>query len=226
MEPKIIHEDKYLFVCQKPAKYPVQSDRSNDTDLKTYLEHYMRETKGFEEPYVGIVHRLDRPVGGLVVVAKNPKSNAFLSKGLQERSFKKIYLAVVEGQPDAVTLVDYLKKRSKDNTSHIVEEGTPKAKKAILHLKPIKSLSIDGIIHTMIQIELETGRHHQIRVQLAHAGYPIWGDTKYNPSFQQKRGWFDIALFASALSFVHPNGEFVQFKIEPDHEIFKLFEAH
>ncbi len=99
MNPKIIHEDNRIFVCLKPAKYPVQSDKTSDMDLITYLENYMKENKGYDEPYVGLVHRLDRPVAGLVVVAKNRKANAFLSKQLQERTFKKSYLAVVEGQP-------------------------------------------------------------------------------------------------------------------------------
>jgi len=200
---EIIYEDQSIIVCLKAPGVPVQSDLTNDTDLQSILLDYMKK-KGFDKPYIGLVHRLDRPVGGLVVFAKNPKATAHLSKQLQDRTFKKTYLAVVKDQPEDQTLIHHLKKKFKGNVSSVVSEDTPKSKKAIMHIKTVKDLTIDNETYSLISIQLETGRHHQIRVQLAHIGHPIWGDTKYHPDFMNKKGWFQIALFSNEVQFVHP----------------------
>lgn len=224
MEPEIIYEDKSIFVCYKPPKWPVQSDLTGDVDMKSYLESYMKTHKNFEEPYVGVVHRLDRPVSGLVVFAKNPRANQILSEALQNRTFKKTYLAVVEGQAQDDHWCHYLKKKFKTNTSHVVDPEVSKSKKSILTLKALESQTIDEKRHTLVRINLETGRHHQIRVQCSHMNLPLWGDTKYNPSFQQKKGWYQIALFAESVTFVHPSSkEEMTFKISPKDYPFDVF---
>ena len=206
MEPKILFEDSSIFVMIKPPKYPIQSDKTGDYDLLTYLLDYMKNTKNFENPYVGLVHRIDRPVGGVVVFGKNKKSTAFLSKQFQERTFKKKYLAVVNGHPkNDETLVNFLKKKNETNISRVVEESTPKSKKAILNYKVLEKITHEDLGElSLLEIELETGRHHQIRVQLSYIGFPLWGDTKYNDRFKNKRGWTQIALWAKSLSFTHP----------------------
>ncbi|MCH4886600.1 RluA family pseudouridine synthase [Acidaminobacter sp. JC074] len=200
---EIIYEDQDIIVCLKAPGVPVQSDLSNDKDLASMLDEYMRK-KGLEKPYIGLVHRLDRPVGGLVVFGKTPQATAHLSKQLQARTFKKTYLAVVKGTPEDQTLVHFLKKKFKGNVSSVVDQETPKAKRAVMHIKRLKTMTIDDEIYSLISIELETGRHHQIRVQLSHIGHPIWGDTKYHPDFMTKKGWFQIALFSNEVTFVHP----------------------
>ncbi len=203
MKPNILYEDKSVIVCIKAPGMPVQSDLTGDLDLLTILiNHY--KSKGIEEPYVGLVHRLDRPVGGLIVFGKTPKAVAHLSKQMQKRTIRKTYLAVVEGSPDDQTLIHYLKKKFKGNVSSVVEESVPKAKKAIMHIKRISSKTIEEKKYSLISIKLETGRHHQIRVQLAHIGCPIWGDTKYNKSFSDKQGWFNMALYAHEITFINP----------------------
>lgn len=220
---KIIFEDKNYIVCLKPAGIPVQSDITGDLDLHTEAVEYMK-TKGFETPYIGLVHRIDRPVSGIVVFAKNPKTAADISKQLQDRSFKKSYLAVVEGRPESNTLENYLKKKFKGNISSVVDSTVPKAKKAILHFKTLETIQHEDKELSLIEVQLETGRHHQIRVQLSHAGYPIWGDTKYNPNFQQEKGWFQIALFAYSITFKDALKKSVDFKEKPTDHPFTLFD--
>jgi len=203
MKPNILYEDKSVIVCIKEPGVPVQSDLTGDLDLLTMLiNHY--KNKGIEEPYIGLIHRLDRPVGGLVVFGKTPRAVNHLSKQMQKRTIRKTYLAVVEGSPDDQTLIHFLKKKFKGNVSSVVEESVPKAKKAIMHIKRISSKTIEEKKYSLISIKLETGRHHQIRVQLAHIGNPIWGDTKYNKSFSEKQGWFNMALFAHEITFINP----------------------
>lgn len=213
----IIYEDQSIIVCNKAPGVPVQSDLTQDKDLQSQLIEYMK-VKGYDKPYIGLVHRLDRPVGGCVVFGKNPKSTAHLSAQLKERTIKKTYLAIVEGQPEDQTYTHFIKKKFKGNVSHIVDEKTPKAKKAILHTKHIRSFELDGKKHSLIEINLETGRHHQIRVQLAHIGTPIYGDTKYNPSFMSLKGWHQIALCAAKLTLKHPKtNEEMTFTVDPEY---------
>ncbi|MBI9014226.1 MAG: RluA family pseudouridine synthase [Clostridiales bacterium] len=203
MKPNILYEDKSVIVCIKAPGMPVQSDLTGDLDLLTILiNHY--KNNGIEEPYIGLIHRLDRPVGGLIVFGKTPRAVAHLSKQMQKRTIRKTYLAVVEGSPDDQTLIHFLKKKFKGNVSSVVEESVPKAKKAIMHIKRISSKTIEEKKYSLISIKLETGRHHQIRVQLAHIGCPIWGDTKYNKCFNDKQGWFNMALFAHEITFINP----------------------
>jgi len=220
---EIIYEDHDVLVCIKEAGVPVQSDLTSDIDLYTRLLEYIG--KKTDRPYLGLVHRLDRPVGGLIVFGKTPQATAHLSKQLQERTIKKTYLTVVENQPQDATLVDYLKKKFKGNVSSVVDQSTSKAKKAILHLRNLESIVFDDKVHTLLSVDLETGRHHQIRVQLSHAGYPIYGDTKYNPTFMEKKGWHQIALYSYRIEFRHPKTRKVlKFEHMPTSEPFNMFD--
>lgn len=220
---EIIYEDDDVIVCIKEPGVSVQSDLTSDTDLYTRLLDYVK--KKADRPYLGLVHRLDRPVGGLIVFGKTPQATAHLSKQLQERTIKKTYLAVVENKPQDMTLTDYLKKKFKGNVSNVVDATVSKAKKAILHLKYLESNELDGNMHSLVSIDLETGRHHQIRVQLSHAGYPIYGDTKYNPTFMSKKGWHQIALYSYRIEFKHPKTRKVlTFEHMPTSEPFNIYD--
>lgn len=209
IEEMILFEDRDLLVCRKPEGFPVQSKRLGSMDMESALKTY-RVRKG-EKPYIGVVHRLDQPVQGLLVFAKNQESAANLSKQIQQGKFEKRYLAYVEGFPkkEECCLVDELEKDSKNNCSRVVEGKTPGSKQAKLFYKKIKETE-QG---TLLEIKLETGRHHQIRVQLAHGGMPIFGDTKYNPDSQRQQS---ISLCSYRLSFHHPRTKKkMEFQIKP-----------
>lgn len=221
---EIIIEDQSILVCLKSPGQPVQSDLTDDLDLQTMLIDYMKN-KGYESPYIGLVHRIDRPVGGLVVFGKNPKATAHLSKQLQDRSFKKSYLAIVKGQPTDQNLTHHLKKKFKGNVSSVVKKEMKGAKEARLSFKVLKPMMLDNERYSLISIQLETGRHHQIRVQLSHIGHPIWGDTKYNPDFMNKKGWYQIALFSHEIQFIHPKTlKSVHYSKQPTHYPFGQIE--
>ncbi len=194
---QILYEDNHLLVVNKPVNMPVQEDSSQDKDLLTALKEYLKEK--YSKPgnvYLGLVHRLDRPVGGVMVFAKTSKAASRLASEMNKGNFQKIYLAVVCGQAkDKATLVNYLKKDSKTNMVSICKEN--EGKKAILDYRTIKRK--DDL--SLVEVRLHTGRSHQIRVQMANAGLPLWGDQRYNP--QAKKGQ-QIALFAYKLSFPHP----------------------
>ena len=209
IEEMILFEDKDLIVCRKPEGFPVQSKRIGSMDMESALKTY-RARKG-EKPYIGVVHRLDQPVQGLLVFAKNQESAGNLSKQIQQGKFEKRYLAYVEGFPKKGEgcLVDELEKDSKNNCSRVVEGKTPASKSAKLFYKKIKETEKG----TLLEIKLETGRHHQIRVQLAHAGMPILGDTKYNPDSQRQQ---PLSLCSYRLSFYHPRTKKkMEFQIKP-----------
>lgn len=211
-----LYEDDELLVIKKDAGTPVQAGKMRIMDLEGIIkrELYMRNPKG-GEPYLGIVHRLDQPVEGVMVFAKNPKAAAALSKQVTDGTMKKHYLALVCGKPSEKegTLVDYLQKDGRSNTSKVVPKGTKDAKRSELNYKVLK----ENEETALLEIELLTGRHHQIRVQMANAGWPLYGDTKYNPAFAETTGYVQTALCAYKLSFVHPRtGKRMEFSIEPD----------
>lgn len=197
MEVKFIFEDKDILVVEKPPKVPCQSDKTSDESLMTILNR----------PYLGLVHRLDRPVGGVMVYAKNKKANSNLSTQVSQRKLEKEYLAIVCGKPEnhEGELVDYLKKLRTINMSKVVDKDTIGAKEAILQYTVLETKDTEeyGPL-SLLKIVLKTGRHHQIRVQLSNSGFPIWGDNKYNKTFVKKRGWTQIALWSHKISFDHP----------------------
>lgn len=216
MSLNILYEDDALLVVKKDAGIPVQSGRLRMMDLQGLIKNELyRRNPSAGEPYLGIVHRLDQPVEGVLVFAKTPQAASALSKQVTDGTMKKYYLALLCGQPseETGTLVDYLQKDGRTNTSKIVPKGTKDAKRAELHYRILKR----GEKTALAEIALITGRHHQIRVQTAGAGWPLYGDTKYNPQFQQTTGQVQTALCAYKLSFVHPKTKKrMEFCITPD----------
>ena len=229
MSVEILYEDKDIIVCVKPYGMPVQGDKSRDVDLLSYLKnHVFEEEEMEEEPYLAMIHRLDRPVGGVMVFAKNQEAAANLSDQIQDGTMVKFYQAVLTGElPDECgMLMDYLVRDGKTNMSKVVQKGTKGAKKAQLEYEVLDVFETDKGILSYVLIELITGRHHQIRVQMASRGCGIYGDTKYNPLFAKtKKEYQQIALFATRLEFVHPKtGEHMVFKREPEGAAFDVIE--
>ena len=213
----IIYEDNHLLVVEKPINVPVQADKSGDEDLLTMLKKYLKEK--YNKPgdvYLGLVHRLDRAVGGVMVFAKTSKAASRLSKQVQKHEFKKIYMAVIEGKvSDSGTFKDKLKKDEKTNITRVSEDG----KEAEL------SYNLIGFVNnlSLVRISLKTGRSHQIRVQFSSRKIPLYGDQKYNPKAVKDQ----IALFASKLEFKHPiTKEIMSFELPlPERYPFTLFKS-
>lgn len=229
MKIEILYEDKEILVCVKPYGVPVQGDKSRDTDVLSYLKNHIFEAEEMEEePYLALIHRLDRPVGGVMVFAKTQDAAADLSDQVQDGTMIKFYQAVLTGElPDEFgTLEDYLVKDGKSNLSKVVKKGTKGAKKAILDYEVLDVFETDEGILSYVLIQLVTGRHHQIRVQTSSRGAGIYGDTKYNPRFMKtKRRYMQIALYATRLEFEHPStGEHMVFKCEPEGDAFEIIE--
>ena len=199
---KILYEDNHIIVVVKPVNVPVQADETGDLDLLTDLKAYIKQKYSKPgEVFLGLVHRLDRPVGGVMVFARTSKAASRLQPQFADKNgsgAKKRYAAVTCGNPPfSEKLEDFLLKNESERKSAVVPENTEGAKKASLYFERVTSK--DGL--SLLDIELHTGRHHQIRVQLSHAGFPIWGDQKYNPTAVPGQ---QIALFAYSLSFEHP----------------------
>ncbi len=199
MEIDILYEDGQLLVCRKPAGVPVQSGKVGQKDMVSILRNYRNGKEG--DTYIGLVHRLDQPVQGVMVFAKTKMAAAELSRQITDGRMKKQYLAVTCGKPmkKQGALVDYLLKDGRTNTSSIVPEGTKGAKRAELRYRIIAETP--G--YALAEIELLTGRHHQIRVQMAGAGMPLAGDRKYNLSDAGQTEKY-VTLAAHRLSFEHP----------------------
>ena len=215
----IIYEDLHILVCRKPAGLAVQNASFGRKDLESMLKTYLFEKEGKANPYLGIIHRLDQPVQGLVVFAKNPKSAAVLSAQVQDGRMKKYYRAVTCGIPKKKEerLVYYLKKNSRTNLSECVSEKVQGAKKAELYYHVLEEKDN----YALLEIELFTGRHHQIRVQMAKNQTPLYGDQKYNKNAQKGE---QIALCASRLEFYHPaTGKKMQYDCKPEGGAFALF---
>lgn len=208
MNIKILFEDKYLIVVEKPPKTASQSDKTNDSDMVSIVKEYLlEENPENNEPYIGLVHRLDRPVGGIMIFAKSLFANRELSEQIRTKKIKKEYYAVICGKPEinSVFLEDYLKKLRTINMSKVVAEETKGAKKSQLKYQFIECVDTEEYGElSLLRIKLMTGRHHQIRVQLSNKGLCIWGDNKYNKKFVKKKEWTQIALWAYKLTFIHP----------------------
>ena len=206
MKINIIYEDNHLLVVEKPINIPTQEDNSKDKDLLTILKEYIKEK--YNKPgnvYLGLVHRLDRPVGGIMVFAKTSKCASRLSDQIRLNKFNKIYYAVVEGNvKEKERLEDKLLKDTKRN----IVKVDPNGKQSILNYKKVKQ--INNL--SLVEIKLETGRSHQIRVQMSHNGNPLFGDQKYNKNSKVGE---QLALFAKKLEFYHPvTSELMSFELE------------
>lgn len=217
-EQSILYEDSHLIVVVKPAGIGVQGDSSNDKSMYDYIKEYIKHK--YNKPrnvYLGIVHRLDRPVSGVMVFAKTSKAASRLSEAIRTNKFDKYYYAVVNGiTEDSDRLVHYVIKRSNKlgNIASVVFENSPNSKKAILDYKTIESLTHKNM--SLVEVKLETGRFHQIRVQLSAIGHPIYGDRKYGSYIKYSADEIPLALFASKLSFEHPTKkELLTFESRP-----------
>lgn len=227
---EILYEDKEIIVVKKPVGMESQASSSFAPDMVSEIKKYIHNlsTKS-GEPYVGVIHRLDKPVGGVMVYAKTPKAAAALSTQIQAHQMRKLYKAVACGKivDNVDNFVDYLLKDSTNNLSKIVEKGITGAKKAELRYRVIDKVEKPEPL-VLVEVELFTGRHHQIRVQFAAHGLPLWGDSRYNPTFAQKekggqRGVQEsVALWAWKLVFLHPTtGQAMSFTAEPEGPAFE-----
>ncbi|TCK93263.1 ribosomal large subunit pseudouridine synthase D [Natranaerovirga hydrolytica] len=206
MDFEILFEDQHVIVVTKPPKVPSQKDKTNDMDLLSMIKEYLKKQYTIKEPYVALMHRLDRPVGGAMVYSKTKYASKSLSEQIQQRKISKQYVGVVCNRPEEEkgTLKDYLIKDGGKNVSKVVKGKKGNAKEAILEYKVLKTHEDDEKVLALVEFNLITGRHHQIRVQTANAGWPLWGDTKYNKIFSNNKEWTQIALWAKTLSFYHP----------------------
>ncbi len=229
MNVEILYEDAHIFVVVKPAGMPSQSERSAAIDMVSYLKNLLVRRDKIKNPYVAVVHRLDRPVGGVMVYAKTPKAAADLNAQVSQRSIGKEYMAVLKGTlPETEgQLVDWMVKDGRTNMSQVVEKTTEKdAKRAVLNYRVLHKKCIENQEYTLVHIHLETGRHHQIRVQMAHAGAPVVGDTKYGQSAETMRTFKNVALFSSALEFEHPvSKKKMRFESQPIGDAFQMFKS-
>ena len=211
---KVIYEDNHIIVVIKEPNIPSQSDKTGDIDMLTLVKNYVKEKYNKPgEAYIGLVHRLDRPVGGIMVFARTSKSASRLSEQIRNKTFKKIYLAVVDGQFNEKegTLVDYLYKDERNNISKVVESTKKNAKRAELDYEVLNYDDKRNL--SLVKIDLHTGRHHQIRVQMAHAGHSLFGDQKYGTRGKGKQ----IRLWAYEVEFEHPiTKEVLKFTDYPD----------
>ncbi len=196
-EIRVLYLDNHLLAVEKPPNMPTQADDSRDLDLLTACKRYIAAE--FNKPgdaYLGLVHRLDRPAGGAMVFARTSKAAARLTAAFQGRDLGKIYRAIVRGEmTQSGALTDYLAKGA-DGMVRVASPGDPGAKEARLTYKPI--MCAEGL--TLVEVSLETGRSHQIRVQLSNAGFPLWGDNRYGGGAPGQQ----LALWSHRLTIPHP----------------------
>lgn len=210
-EPVVLYEDNHIVVAVKPANMLVQGDNTGDADMLSWLKAYIKEK--YNKPgdaFVGLVHRMDRPVGGLLVFARTSKAASRLSEQVRTHELCREYVCVAQNEaPDRFTLHDWLQKDEATNMVRVLPSYLKlQGKEAILHGRCVSHRSN----HSLVCIRLETGRAHQIRVQMQHAGYPLWGDNRYGNG---KRGQ-QIALWGMRLTLKHPiTGENMLFIAPP-----------
>lgn len=246
MKTEILFEDKDLLVIRKPAGIATQTGRIGQADVVSELKNYLAKqaapgaVKG--EPFLGVIHRLDQPVEGLLVFAKNKQAAAALSKQLaagEEGMLNKQYLAVICGKPEEMSgeLVDYLEK-TKDNTARVCKSGDAGAKKAVLQYRILDTAKGKDFVGTdsaiaeaeisLAEITIETGRFHQIRCQMSHAGFPLLADQKYgseeSKALSGQLGLRNVALCAYSIAFKHPTtGKQMGFVKNPEGGIYAHF---
>lgn len=197
----VLYEDNHIIIVNKASSEIVQGDKTGDMPLSEMIKQYLKEK--YNKPgnvFCGVVHRLDRPTSGLVVFAKTSKALSRLNKMFRDDEVQKTYWAIVQKKPPkaSATLIHYLKKDQKKNKSFAYSSHKHDAKKAILHYNTIAQSDN----YYLLEVALETGRHHQIRVQLAQMGCNIKGDLKYGAKRSNRDG--SISLHARSISFIHP----------------------
>ncbi len=184
---KIFYEDNHILVVQKPNNIPSQADKTGDEDMLTILKSYLKEKYNKPgEAYLGLVHRLDRPTGGIMVFARTSKAASRLSEQIRTKQIQKKYLATCNGklEKEKDTWCDFLLKTEKNNTSKVVPEGTKNSKEAILDYEVVQYNEKTDL--SIVKVNLHTGRHHQIRVQFASRGHGLYGDQKYGTRGKRK----------------------------------------
>lgn len=217
---KIIYEDNHLLVVVKPAGIPSQADKTGDIDMLTLLKEYIKQKYNKPgEVYLGLVHRLDRMTSGIMVFARTSKAASRLSKNIREGDFKKRYIAAVNGYMNKenknILLENYLSKNEKTNTSRVCKKEDKNSKLASLSYTVIDNFMYNNKEYSYVEVKLNTGRHHQIRVQMSNIGYTLYGDIKYGSDVNKKGE--NLALFAYSLSFFHPTkDEVMEFKAFPE----------
>ena len=198
---EVLFEDNHLLIVNKKSGDIVQGDKTGDKPLSEVVKEYIKEKYNKPgEVFLGVVHRLDRPTSGIIIFARTSKALERLNKMLRDRVISKTYWAIIKNNPKKVkdTLIHFLKKNPKNNKSTVLTKKTEGSKKAILHFTIKKKLDN----YSLLEIDLETGRHHQIRAQLSFIGSPIKGDLKYGASRSNKDG--SIHLHARTINFTHP----------------------
>lgn len=220
---KVLYEDNHLIIVNKAPSEIVQGDKTGDKPLSEMIKDYLRDK--YNKPgnvFCGVVHRLDRPTSGVIVFAKTSKALTRLNKMFKDDDVEKVYWAIVQNRPrkEKETLTHYLIKNQRTNKSSAYDIEKPNTKKGILHY----SLIAQSDNYFLLEVNLETGRHHQIRVQLSKIGSPIKGDLKYGAKRSNPDG--SISLHARSISFIHPVS---QEKIDivapvPDDNLWKAFE--
>lgn len=203
-ESRVLYEDNHLLIINKLPGEIVQGDKTGDVSLVEFLKQYIKEKYNKPgEVFLGLVHRIDRPVSGAVIFARTSKALTRMTVMVKNRSFKKTYLALTDQKPlkEEESLRHFLKKNEASNKSFVVREGTEGAKEALLSYKLLAS----GKTLNLLEIDLQTGRHHQIRAQLAASGFTIHGDVKYGARRPNKDG--SICLHAYNVIFQHPVGD-------------------
>lgn len=226
-EPEIIYEDAHIIVCRKPVGVAVQTKKTGEKDMESILKNYLKS------PELFVIHRLDQPVEGLLLFAKTKAAAA--EAGRQEQMEKRYCAVVLLDKPGGIAdgrehvLVDYLLKDGKNNTSAVTDSKANGAKRAELACRVLKRMPACGEMNlALMEIVLKTGRHHQIRVQMAHAGMPLLGDLKYGneTSVQLSReiGVKSVALCANRLSFIHPvTKKKIELSVIPQGKAFQPF---
>ena len=198
---QILFEDNHIIIVNKRSGDITQGDKTGDKPLSDVVKEYIKDK--YNKPgnvFIGTVHRLDRPTSGIVIFARTSKALERLNKMLRDKTIDKTYWALVKNQPkkESDTLINFLKKDTKKNKSFVYKKEINGSKKATLHYKTIKKLDN----YSLLEIDLETGRHHQIRTQLSHIGSPIKGDLKYGFDRSNKDG--SISLHSRKVEFIHP----------------------
>ena len=221
---KVLFEDNQIIVVEKPFNIPSQGDKTGDVDMLSMVKDYVKEK--YNKPgnvYIGLVHRLDRPTGGVMVFARTSKAAGRLSDEIRERKIQKTYLAICNGKFDEIkgTMKDYLWKDEKKNTSYVVKASKKNAKEAILDYEVLKYDEKEDV--SLVKIDLHTGRHHQIRVQFSSRMHALYGDTKYHG----KGGNAQLCLWAYKLSLIHPTTkeELTYIDLPESKGIWKLIEG-
>lgn len=218
---QILYEDNHLLALNKLPGQITQGDKTGDTPLADLVKAYIKERDGKPgNVFCGVIHRLDRPVSGVVLLAKTSKALSRMTQKVKERDFRKCYWAVVKNAPEmpAATLEDWLVKDEQHNKSRVVDSTRAGAKQAVLDYRMVGT---SGGGYHLLEVQLHTGRHHQIRCQLAHIGCPIKGDLKYGAPRSNPDG--SISLHARSVSFEHPVSHEPINIVAPNPEIERIF---